>query len=141
MKRAMIAALLGAFVVCADPGARGSGAAGADFGIAWHTIDGGGGTSAGGDFVMSGTIGQPDAGSVMAGGDFGLSGGFWSGSGGAGSPCPADVNFDEAVDIDDVFAVLGAWGPCDDCVEDVNDDGAVDIDDLFAVLGAWGPCP
>lgn len=56
-------------------------------------------------------------------------------------PCPSDVNDDDVVDIDDVFAILGAWGPCDDCPEDVNDDGAVDIDDLFAVLGEWGPCP
>ncbi|UCD73816.1 MAG: hypothetical protein JSV91_08445 [Phycisphaerales bacterium] len=57
------------------------------------------------------------------------------------SECPEDVNGDGVVDIDDVFAILGAWGPCDDCPEDVNDDGTVDIDDLFEVLGAWGPCP
>ena len=28
----------------------------------------------------------------------------------------------------------------DDCPEDVNGDGLVDIDDIFAVLAAWGPC-
>ncbi|UCD75654.1 MAG: hypothetical protein JSV91_01810, partial [Phycisphaerales bacterium] len=55
-------------------------------------------------------------------------------------PCPADVNDDEVVDIDDLFQVLGAWGPCDACPEDINDSGVVDIDDIFAVLGAWGPC-
>lgn len=55
--------------------------------------------------------------------------------------CPADVNEDDAVDIDDLFAVLGEWGPCDDCPEDINDDGTVDIDDVFAVLADWGPCP
>ncbi|UCD75863.1 MAG: DUF3466 family protein [Phycisphaerales bacterium] len=55
--------------------------------------------------------------------------------------CPADLNDDDVVDIDDLFAVLGAWGTCDDCPEDLNDDGVVDIDDLFAVLGEWGPCP
>ncbi|UCD74427.1 MAG: hypothetical protein JSV91_11625 [Phycisphaerales bacterium] len=54
--------------------------------------------------------------------------------------CPADVNSDAKVNIDDVFAVLGAWGPCDDCPEDVNADGAVDIDDISAVLDGWGPC-
>ncbi len=32
-----------------------------DFTIDWHTIDGGGGYSAGGDFGLEGTIGQPDA--------------------------------------------------------------------------------
>ncbi|UCD76283.1 MAG: hypothetical protein JSV91_05040, partial [Phycisphaerales bacterium] len=31
--------------------------------------------------------------------------------------------------------------PTDECPEDLNGDGKVDIDDLFAVLGAWGPCP
>ena len=54
--------------------------------------------------------------------------------------CPGDVNSDNKVNIDDLFAVLGAWGTCDDCPEDVNDDGVVNIDDIFAVLGAWGPC-
>ncbi|UCD75479.1 MAG: carboxypeptidase regulatory-like domain-containing protein [Phycisphaerales bacterium] len=57
------------------------------------------------------------------------------------APCPADVNNDDVVDIDDLFQVLGAWGTCEDCPEDINDDGLVDIDDLFEVLGAWGPCP
>ena len=56
------------------------------------------------------------------------------------APCPADVNADQVVNIDDLFAVLGAWGPCADCPEDINDSGAVDIDDIFEVLGAWGPC-
>ena len=48
-----------------------------------------------------------------------------------------DVNGDGVVDIDDVFAILAAWGPCDACPEDVNDDGVVDIDDLFEVLANW----
>ncbi len=48
-----------------------------DFDINWHTIDGGGlMRSTGGDFELSGTVGQPDAGS-MSGGDFTLTGGFW----------------------------------------------------------------
>jgi hypothetical protein len=46
------------------------------FSIDWHTIDGGGGTSTGGVFAVSGTIGQPDAG-VMSGGSYSLAGGFW----------------------------------------------------------------
>lgn len=55
-------------------------------------------------------------------------------------PCPADVNGDQAVDIDDLFQVLSAWGACVDCPEDINTDGLVDIDDVFEVLAAWGPC-
>jgi hypothetical protein len=45
--------------------------------INWFTIDGGGGTSTGGGFTLSGTIGQHDAGQPMTGGGFTLTGGFW----------------------------------------------------------------
>ena len=44
--------------------------------IDWFTIDGGGGTSTGGVYAVSGTIGQPDAG-AMSGGNYTLEGGFW----------------------------------------------------------------
>jgi len=46
------------------------------YAIDWFTIDGGGGTSTGGVYSVSGTIGQPDAGK-MSGGNFTLDGGFW----------------------------------------------------------------
>jgi hypothetical protein len=49
---------------------------GGDYEISWSTIDGGGARSAGGDYAVVGTIGQPDAGE-MSGGDYELSGGFW----------------------------------------------------------------
>ena len=48
------------------------------YSIDWHTIDGGGGTSVGGAFSVSGTLGQPDGGAAMSGGSFSLVGGFWS---------------------------------------------------------------
>jgi len=44
--------------------------------IDWFTIDGGGGTSSGGQYTLSGTIGQPDAGELTAG-NYVLEGGFW----------------------------------------------------------------
>ena len=47
-----------------------------DHALHWFTIDGGGGTSAGGTYAITGTVGQPDAGR-MAGGSFTLEGGFW----------------------------------------------------------------
>ncbi len=53
--------------------------ASAQFNINWFSIDGGGGTLAGGQFVVSGTIGQPDAAPVLAGGPFTLEPGFWTG--------------------------------------------------------------
>ena len=48
------------------------------FTIDWFTIDGGGGTSTGGVYSVSGTIGQPDAGGPMSGGQYSVTGGFWS---------------------------------------------------------------
>jgi len=48
-----------------------------NYSISWHTIGGGGGTSSGGNFTVSGTIGQP-ATSAMSGGSYSLTGGFWS---------------------------------------------------------------
>ena len=47
------------------------------FSLPWWSLDGGGGTSQGGDFTLHSTIGQPDAGPRMTGGDFSLQGGFW----------------------------------------------------------------
>lgn len=48
------------------------------YSIGWFTIDGGGSTSTGGVYSVSGTIGQPDAGETMIGGNYSLTGGFWS---------------------------------------------------------------
>jgi hypothetical protein len=45
--------------------------------VGWFTVDGGGGASSGGEFSISGTIGQPDAG-LLSGGGFTIEGGFWS---------------------------------------------------------------
>jgi hypothetical protein len=56
-----------------------------------------------------------------------------------GEDCmPGDVNCDGVVNVDDLFAVLNAWGVCDGCPEDLNDDGFVNVDDLFVVLNNWG---
>jgi len=59
-------------------GAMAAGAAG--FTIPWWTVDAGGGQSSGGDYAVSGTIGQPDSGST-AGGQYAVNGGFWNPSG------------------------------------------------------------
>ena len=48
------------------------------YSIDWFKVSGGGGTSTGGVYSASGTIGQPDAGANKSGGDFSVSGGFWS---------------------------------------------------------------
>ncbi len=48
-----------------------------NYSIDWYKIAGGGGTSTGGTYTVSGTIGQPDAG-IMSGGNYSLVGGFWA---------------------------------------------------------------
>ena len=76
-------------------------------GVPWFSADGGGGTSAGGNFTLDGTIGQPDAGR-LTGGDFEVEGGFIPG-----------------VAIPPVVA-----GTCGD----VNDDGAINVFDAITLL-------
>lgn len=49
-----------------------------NYSITWSSMDGGGGASAGGQYSLSGTVGQFDAGAEMAGGPFSLLGGFWA---------------------------------------------------------------
>jgi hypothetical protein len=64
------------FLVIALALGAGMSALAQNYTIDWYTVDGGGGTSTGGVFSVSGTIGQPDAG-TMTGGNFNLQGGFW----------------------------------------------------------------
>jgi hypothetical protein len=45
--------------------------------INWYKIAGGAGTSANGQYSVSGTIGQHDAGTAITGGNYSLTGGFW----------------------------------------------------------------
>lgn len=48
-----------------------------NYSISWHTIAGGGGNSSGGNYTVSGTIGQ-HATATLSGGGYSLIGGFWS---------------------------------------------------------------
>ncbi|MHC4947680.1 MAG: hypothetical protein ACYTG1_05400 [Planctomycetota bacterium] len=61
--------------------------------------------------------------------------------GGVG-PVPADVDGDHLVNVTDLLAVLGTWGPCPlpcppACPADVNGDCAVNVNDLLMVLAHW----
>lgn len=68
MKTLLFTLILGASAVAASA---------QNYSIDWFTIDGGGGTSTGSVYSVSGTIGQPDAGGPMTGGNYSLTGGFW----------------------------------------------------------------
>ena len=48
--------------------------------ISRWAVAGGGGQSAGGGYVINGTLGQTEAGPTISGGDYTLSGGFWGGA-------------------------------------------------------------
>jgi len=53
-------------------------ALGQSYSADWYKVSGGGRTSTGGTYQVTGTIGQADAGSAMTGGNYSLTGGFWS---------------------------------------------------------------
>ena len=78
-------------IACLGTTALFASAAHAQLDLTWNTIDGGGGTSTGGTFVLSMTIGQPDAGD-LSGGTLVLAGGFWAAQ--AGGPVPCYANCD-----------------------------------------------
>jgi hypothetical protein len=49
-----------------------------NYSITWHKIAGGGGASSGGQYAVTGTVGQHDAGGPLTGGTYSVTGGFWS---------------------------------------------------------------
>ena len=53
--------------------------------------------------------------------------------------CSSDVTADGMVSVDDILAIVSAWGGCV-CVEDINGDSVVSTDDLLIVLADWGTC-
>lgn len=112
----------------------------ADVELIRSTIDGGGVVdSSGGEFAMSATIGQPDAGS-MAGGDFKLTGGFWFPL--AQGDCNVTGNVD-LIDFDDLAACLTGPGQTIDpecACYDINGDDGIDLFDLASFqLSFTGP--
>lgn len=58
--------------------------------------------------------------------------------------CPGDVDASGTVDVDDLNAILSAFGTnvgMGSPLDLANDDGVIDVDDLNVILGNWGaPC-
>lgn len=97
---------------------------GGPYDLRWNTFDGGGGRSSGGLFVVTGTIGQPDAG-FMSAGEFALGGGFWTTNG---------LCF---VNLDDLHQLAMAWLDSGVAIDaDLNNNGEVNLVD-FRILASW----
>lgn len=125
--------------------------------IDWYTIDGGGAMyTSGGGFELSGTIGQPDAGSFaspMTGGGFELVGGFWAVAAAAACPGnPGDANCDGAIDFFDIDPFLMAlFDPgtyastfCGGsiCAVDANCDDSINFFDIDPFINCiFSGCP
>jgi hypothetical protein len=47
-----------------------------------------------------------------------------------------------AMDVNDLLAMVAAWGPCTDdpCLADMIDEGIADMSDLLYVLASWSAC-
>jgi len=109
---------------------------GADYSISWYTIDGGGGTSSGGPYQISGTIGQSDAG-YHDEAPYELLGGFWVG----GPLC--------IVNLEHFAQFANHWldGPCSETNDwcggaDLNQINDVTVDDLSILAVEWlNVCP
>ena len=88
--------------------------------LSWYTIDGGGGTSSGGPYVLRGTIGQPDA-AYSAGGSYELLGGFWPG----GPLC--FVDFEHYARFAELWLVTGTDLPADLYEDEYNIVNGLDL--------------
>ncbi len=113
--------LLGALVASAPSFGQTDG----HYNLSWSTIDGGGGQSSGGPYVLTGTIGQPDAG-YLGGGNYELLGGFWVG----GPLCI--VNFIDFANFAEYWLQSGTGLPAD-----LYEDGTINYDDLLKFADFW----
>lgn len=98
---------------------------GADYSISWYTIDGGGGTSSGGPYQLTGTIGQHDA-AYSEGEQYELLGGFWPGE----PTCVVD--FEHFARFAQYWLESGTGLP-----SDLYEDGTIDLLDLEKFVEDW----
>ena len=94
------------------------------------------GTSSGGDFTLSFTIGQPDA-SRLTGVPLDLLGGFWV----LGAPpCPADCDANGLIQPIDVACFINLWSTSlqqGTLAGDFDGNGAVTPADVGVFISAW----
>jgi hypothetical protein len=93
--------------------------------LRWSTIDGGSGTSSGGQYIVNGTIGQHDAAYSQCG-DYELLSGFWP-----GEPL-CIVEFEDFARFAEYWLETGT-----DLPADFDGDGVVDAEDLENFVYEW----
>jgi hypothetical protein len=96
--------------------------------LSWYTIDGGGGKTLGGRYVLTGVIGQPDAG-YSSGDKYELLGGFLPG----GPLCM--VGFDDFAKFAEQWLHTGSGLP-----GDIDADNDIDFGDLARLADLWLAC-
>jgi hypothetical protein len=118
---------------------------GGGFDLSWNTIDGGGANCSGGEFVVTGTIGQSDAQPApsMSGGPFEISGGFIPVT--QVCYCPGDMNGDgkrDGRDVQKFVACLIEGGSCSCADTDAaNGVSLADVNGFVTNLIATAACP
>lgn len=55
--------------------------------------------------------------------------------------CAGDLTGDNLINVQDLLAMLTAWGPNPGHAADLNGDDTVDVADLIELLSLWGSCP
>lgn len=111
--------------------------------ITSHTIDGGGTSNlSGGVFMLSGTIGQPDAGGPLVGGILELHGGFWPGVIGR-PPCLADLAAPfGTLNFFDVATYISFYNAADPAADLAAPFGSFNFFDVAAFIGFYNAgCP
>jgi hypothetical protein len=53
--------------------------------------------------------------------------------------CPADIDGDGTVAVNDLLAIIAGWGSADASL-DLDGSGFVDVGDLLVIIAAWGAC-
>ncbi|WP_423224603.1 hypothetical protein [Candidatus Amarolinea aalborgensis] len=107
---------------------------GGPYSLTWSNV-GAAGSSSGGAYTLTSSVGQPDAG-TLSGGSYTLSGGFLG-----GAPCslPQDINGDGQVTVLDIQADAAAWRMVNPVFPyDQDQDGDVDVRDVMLIAAAIG---
>jgi hypothetical protein len=68
------------------------------------------------------------------------------------APCPADIDGNSNVNVNDLLSVISTWGQCPGCppahcpgdiapIGPPQGDCQIDVNDLLSVITSWGWCP